>query len=63
MLDFGADPNYPEKHVSPFTRFDISKQSAILLLERGADPLKKDHDGQAAMSHLFQKLGDDGTRH
>lgn len=59
MLDFGADPNYPEDNVSPLTHFKLSKDSCILLLERGADPLKK-VDDKAAMSSLFPIFGDQG---
>jgi hypothetical protein len=61
MLDFGADPNMSHPDMSPFASPDVTKESCLLLLERGADPLKK-VKGKAAMAHLFSSpnLSDEG---
>jgi hypothetical protein len=61
MLDFGADPNMAHPDMSPFASPDVTKESCLLLLERGADPLKK-VKGKAAMAHLFSSpnLSDEG---
>lgn len=59
MLDLGADPNMGHPKMSPFLSRDITKESCLLLLERGADPLKV-VKGKAAMAYLF-RVDDEGT--
>lgn len=60
MLDFGADPNMAHPNLSPFSSLQVTKNSCLLLLERGANPLK-DVNGKAALTYLFsnEKLGDE----
>eukprot|EP00029_Vermamoeba_vermiformis_P001748 TRINITY_DN1194_c0_g2_i1.p1 TRINITY_DN1194_c0_g2~~TRINITY_DN1194_c0_g2_i1.p1 ORF type:complete len:1206 (-),score=168.93 TRINITY_DN1194_c0_g2_i1:68-3685(-) len=60
MLDLGADPNGSHEDSSPFALSLVTKESCLLLLERGADPLKKMHEGPA-VAKLFelQNLGDE----
>jgi ankyrin repeat protein len=53
MLYFGADPDMLYDNVTPFAAPLITKDTCILLLERGADPLKK-RNGKAAVAHLFR---------
>lgn len=60
VLDFGADPNFPDENDSPLRSPKIGKDSCILLLERGADPLKQ-VDGVAVMSRWFDEFEDEGT--
>eukprot|EP00029_Vermamoeba_vermiformis_P001747 TRINITY_DN1194_c0_g1_i3.p1 TRINITY_DN1194_c0_g1~~TRINITY_DN1194_c0_g1_i3.p1 ORF type:complete len:1048 (-),score=156.93 TRINITY_DN1194_c0_g1_i3:104-3247(-) len=61
MLDLGADPNLAYENKSPFALSQITKESCLLLLERGADPLKK-VNGKAALACLFvSKMTDEGV--
>jgi hypothetical protein len=40
LLDYGADPNYPFPNASPLCATGVTKETYLLLLERGADPMK-----------------------
>lgn len=62
MLYFGADPDMLYDNVTPFAAPLITKDTCMLLLERGADPLKK-RNGKAAVAHLFrsEKMTPEGS--
>lgn len=40
LLEYGADPNYPYPNASPLSSKDLTKDTYILLLQYGADPMK-----------------------